>query len=85
MKFAKLMDRINALFNAEQRERSRRRSELKVMLKKIRHKQHELEQQLADCNSELERTSLEEKISILNTQRSKGLELLKDMNQDTEN
>ncbi len=79
MKFSRLMDRLNALFDAHQRQHHRQRDDLKDALKKIRHKQRELEQRLAECDSELEQTRLQEKISILMAQRAKGLAMLKEM------
>lgn len=79
MKFSKLINKVNALFNAEAREQERRRRELKSAMKKIRHKQKELEAELSSCGNDDERARLEEKISILSAQRAKGLELLRDM------
>ncbi|WP_430461195.1 hypothetical protein ACQUQU_18510 [Thalassolituus sp. LLYu03] len=79
MKFSKLMKKLNALFSSEAREHARKKRELKNAMKKIRHKQKELEQELASCHDDFERKRLEEKISILSAQRAKGLELLREM------
>ena len=79
MKFSKLMKKLNALFDAEAREHERKKRDLKTAMKKIRHKQKELEAELEACSNEQDRPGLEEKISILAAQRAKGLELLREM------
>ncbi|MAD47694.1 MAG: hypothetical protein CMI02_20140 [Oceanospirillaceae bacterium] len=79
MKFSKLMNKLNDLFGRRQREQKIRRKDLKMALKKIRHKQRELEQRLQTCDSELEAGRLKEKISILQAQRAKGVAFLKEM------
>lgn len=80
MKIAKMVKKLNALFDNHQRERQRQRKELKAALHKLRHKQHELDDALAQCHEPTARQALEEKISILATQRRKGLELLRELN-----
>jgi len=79
MKFSRLVKKLNALFNQQQRHQQRQRKELAAALNKLKHKQHELKAKLQNCDSELERAELEEKISILSTQRRKGLEMLREL------
>lgn len=79
MKFSKLVKTLNALFNSGQRHKRRQREELAAALIKLKHKQHELKENLHQCDSELERAELEEKISILATQRRKGLDMLREL------
>lgn len=79
MKFAKLVKKLNALFSTHQREQERQRQELQAALKKLKHKQHELNEALQHCHDAAERQELEEKISILATQRRKGLERLREL------
>ncbi|QQD20426.1 hypothetical protein GJQ54_01005 [Oceanospirillaceae bacterium ASx5O] len=80
MKISKMVKKLNALFDNHQRERQRQRKELKAALRKLRHKQHELDDALAACHEPTARQELEEKISILAAQRRKGLELLRELN-----
>lgn len=79
MKYARLINKLNALFDPDQRIHQREKRRIKDGLRKIRHKQKELEKKLAASDSELEKRQLEEKISILVAQRAKGLALLKEM------
>ena len=69
MKISKMVKKLNALFDNHQRERQRQRKELKAALRKLRHKQHELDDALAECHEPTARQELEEKISILAAQR----------------
>ena len=78
MKFTKLIKKLNNLFDPQMRDQKSRRKDTKAALKKIRDKQHELEQRLKECSSDLEAKELQEKISILMAQRAKGLEFLKE-------
>ncbi|MCD8522694.1 MAG: hypothetical protein LRY66_16715 [Saccharospirillaceae bacterium] len=78
MKFSRLVKKLNALFNRKQRHKQRQRKELAAALNKLKEKQHELKDRLKNCDSELERAELEEKISILATQRRKGLHMLRE-------
>ena len=49
------------------------------MLKKLKHKSQDLSQQLANCQSDDEKTALEEKLEIIHCKRQKALSLLKDI------
>jgi len=77
MKFSKLMQQLNDIFDSDERQRKHKRKDMKAALKKIRNKQRELEQKLENCDSKLEAKALQEKIYILTAQRIKGVEFLK--------
>lgn len=79
MKYSKLIKRLNALFDPDLRAHQRKKRSIKDGLKKIRHKQKELEAKLENASDGKDRKKLEEKISILIAQRAKGLELLREM------
>jgi predicted nucleic acid-binding Zn-ribbon protein len=82
VKYSKLIKKLSALFDPDLRAHQRKKSKIKEGLKNIRHKQKELEKKLAATDSELEQRQLQEKISILTAQRAKGLELLKELEQE---
>lgn len=78
MKVSKLVKKLNHIFDKQERERQRQREELKEVLRAIKSKQRELEEELEQCTAPELCKELEEKISILLTQRRKVLEILKD-------
>ncbi|MFY9178525.1 MAG: hypothetical protein WAO12_01960 [Venatoribacter sp.] len=80
MKTKKLMKKLSLLFNRQERKALKQRHELKDALAKIKCKQKELEQQLECCQDAEAKKELEDKISILETQRRKGLDKLRNPN-----
>lgn len=79
MKLKKLLDSVTELTNAERKVQLDQRQLLKSTLKQLRNKCRELEQNIKDEANEDLRKELEEKLKIVSTQRSKGLTLLKEL------
>ena len=79
MKVARLVRKFNALFSSYQRRKEQQRTELEAALSKLRKKQQELQQALLHCHDAADKQELEEKISILTVQETKGLELLREL------
>ncbi len=79
MKLKELLDRVTELTTAERSVHLEQRKLLKTTLKLLSNKCRELEQKLDSENDQTQRKELEEKMKIISTQRSKGLALLKEI------
>lgn len=77
MKKSKLFKKLHNLFSAKARENRQQRQELQDSLQLIKKKQKELKALLQDCHDPDERKALQEKISILQAQRGKGINKLR--------
>lgn len=73
MKMKKLLKKMNLMLSRHEREKEKQRQELQDALQRLKDKQRELEQELAQCHDPARQQELEEKISILTAQRKKGL------------
>lgn len=81
MKTNKLLEMLAGLFNRSNNEQSIAEAELKEALQLIKKKQKELRARLKETTDPDERKELQEKITILHTQRSKGIDKLRNPNQ----
>ena len=77
MKTSKIVSLFNQLFNGQNEEQDAERIELKEALQLIKNKQKELKALLECTENSEERKELQEKISILQAQRSKGIDRLR--------
>lgn len=75
----KLIKRLNRLLENASDSQPVSAKELKKVLKKLKHKSQDLSQQLANCQSDDEKTALKEKLEIIHCKRQKALSLLKDI------
>lgn len=74
MKKNKLFSRLTRLFN---KRKDQQRQELQASLLLLKQKQKQLKEQLEHCCTPEERQALQEKISILQAQRFKGINKLR--------
>ena len=72
----KLIKRLNRLLKDSKDSLPVSAKELKKVLKKLKHKSRDLAQQLAHCQSEEEKTVLQEKLEIIHCKQQKVLSLL---------
>ena len=71
----KLRKALGRLLDREERRRLRHRDDLKVLLKKLKRKQAELEGVLAEASGR-KRKRLRKEIEVIKAQRQKGREVL---------
>lgn len=75
MKPSKLIKRLNKLLKSGETES--RQQELTQTLKKLKKKSLDLEQRIESCEEESSKQKLQEKLAILQSQRRKGIKILK--------
>jgi hypothetical protein len=79
MKLKNILERIADLTSAERDKQLEQYKQLKKLLKELRKKRNELEEKISSTDDEKIRKELEDKLKIIDTQRYKGLELLKEL------
>ena len=82
MKLKNVLERIADLTSAERDTQLEQYKQLKKLLKELRKKRNELEEKISstdDKDDKKIRKELEDKLKIIDTQRYKGLELLKEL------
>jgi hypothetical protein len=78
MKKQKLLDKLVAFFNADERERLKQQEDIKHILKKLKKKEQKLKEKLADETKEKKQLQLQQEIDIIYAQRTKGVKLLQE-------
>lgn len=79
MKLKDMLERIADLTSAERDTQLEQYKQLKKLLKELRKKRNELEEKISSTDDKKIRKELEDKLKIIDTQRYKGLELLKEL------
>ncbi len=79
MKLKNVLERIADLTSAERDTQLEQYKQLKKLLKELRKKRNELEEKISSTDDKKIRKELEDKLKIIDTQRYKGLELLKEL------
>ncbi len=79
MKLKNVLERIADLTSAERDTQLEQYKQLKKLLKELRKKRNELEEKISSTDDKNIRKELEDKLKIIDTQRYKGLELLKEL------
>jgi hypothetical protein len=79
MKLKNVLERIADLTSAERDTQLEQYKQLKKLLKELRKKRNELEEKIYSTDDEKTRKELEDKLKIIDTQRYKGLQLLKEL------
>lgn len=77
MNSKKLFKKLGLFFSRKKQAIEQQRLELQATLKQLKAKQKALRAELEDIDNDEERQQLEEKISILETQRRKGIDRLR--------
>ncbi len=78
MKTKKLIAMVKGFFDDDQRNSDKKHQALKEVLEKLRQKEKSFISRLDQTQDEDERERLEKKISLIHSQRKKGLKLLKE-------
>ena len=79
MKLKTVLERIADLSSAERDTQLEQHKQLKKLLKELRKKRNELEEKIYSTDDEKIRKELEDKLKIIENQRYKGLQLLKEL------
>lgn len=79
MKLKNVLERIAELTSAERDTQLEQYKQLKKLLKELRKKHIELEEKISSTDDKMKKKELEAKLKIIDTQRNKGLELLKEL------
>lgn len=77
MKTKKLIQRLKALFDRGVAENREAQNALREVLEQLKKKERKLQAELEHAQDPKRRTELERKIALVHSQRSKGLQLLK--------
>ncbi len=78
MKQKKLLDKLKAYFDTDEREREKQKSDIKDILKKLKKKERKLKEILAAEKNAKKRNRLKQQIDVIYAQRKKGIKLIKE-------
>jgi hypothetical protein len=79
MKRKKILKALADLLDAEKRRKHRHRDELAELLKKLEHKEFELEKELGTEKDRQRQKRLRKELEIVRAQREKGIETLQEL------
>lgn len=77
MKLRRIVERMEALLNAEQRSRRRQIEELKELLKQLKKKERKLRREIEKADEPGTAETLQAKLKVVGAQRRKGVDALK--------
>jgi len=79
MKHKKLLDKLIAFFNSDEREKQNQKDDVAIILKKLKKRERKLKEKLAIEEDEQNRNKLQQHIDIVYAQRKKGITIYKDL------
>ena len=77
MKQQKLLDTLLEFFDAGVQKKKKQKSDIKVILKKLKKKERKLKEKLALEKNNNKRKRLKQEIAIVYAQRKKGIKIIK--------
>lgn len=77
----KLLKKLQDFFDADQREKERRYKDIKRILKKLKEKERKLKGKLIVCEETEKAVELQQELDIIYAQRTKGIKIIKAMNE----
>lgn len=75
----KLMTRLQAFFNADEKEKKKKAEEIKGVIKKLNIKKNKINKMLAACQDEEMKKVLQLEVNIIKAQIDKGRAALKNL------
>ncbi len=81
----KLLRKLAEFFDLDERARIKRQQELTDLLSRLKSKEVELKQALEQETDAQSQAELKQKIELVHSQRKKGLDLLKEVRNQSEN
>jgi len=76
----KLLGRLQAFFNADEKEKKEKADEITIVIKKLKAKKHKIEKMLVDCFDDELKKALQLEVDIIGAQIDKGNDILKNLN-----
>lgn len=80
----KLLRRLKEFFDMNARDRAQREDELNDLLSRLKQKELELSEELMHEKDKKKKSELAQKIDVVHTQRKKGVQMLKDLHNQSE-
>lgn len=79
MKKKKLLKKLQAFFDLDERSKRAKKKELLKILKKLKEKERKMDAKLKATPNESERQELAKELDIIYAQRKKGINLIKEL------
>lgn len=79
----KLLQKLTEFFDMDARDREQRKDELNDLLSRLKQKELELKAELENEQDEKLKSGIAQKIDVVHTQRKKGVQMLKDIRNET--
>jgi len=79
MRRKKLLHRLKEFFDMDARDRAQRKDELNDLLSRLKQKESELKAELDAAQDEKLISEIAQKIDVVHTQRTKGIEMLMEL------
>jgi predicted nucleic acid-binding Zn-ribbon protein len=79
MKQKKLLEKLMAFFDADAKSRKKQKSDIKIILKKLKKKERKLKEKLDSEKNVDMKKRLQQEIDIVYAQRKKGIKVIKDI------
>jgi len=76
----KLLSRLQAFFNADEKEKKEKTDEITIVINKLKAKKHKIEKMLVDCVDDELKKALQLEVDIIGAQIDKGNDVLKNLN-----
>jgi len=76
MRRKKLLHRLKEIFDMDARDKAQRKDELNDLLSRLKQKEFELKAELDAALDEKSKSEIAQKIDVVHTQRTKGVEML---------
>lgn len=84
MRRKKLLQRLAEFFDMDARDREKRKDELNDLLSRLKQKEVELKAELQNEQDDKLRNEIAQKIDVVHTQRTKGVEMLMSLRNEPE-
>jgi hypothetical protein len=81
----KLLHRLKEFFDMDARDRGQRKDELNDLLSRLKQKEVELKEALDAAQDEHLKSEIAQKIDVVHTQRTKGVEMLMELRNESDN
>jgi len=84
MRRKKLLHRLKEFFDMDARDRAQQKDELNDLLSRLKQKEFELKAELDSAPDEKLKSEIVQKIDVVHTQRTKGVEMLMELRNEND-
>ncbi len=74
-----MLDKLKSFFDLEDRERSKQKKDIKILLKKLKTRERKLKNKLDNEKKSEKRKRIQQEIDVIYAQRKKGIKLIKEL------